>query len=236
MKIEELLNSCTDDVLKEWAANKSWQEIYNTCHRGSWLLLLFRVANPKDLQLLTLAKGFCANTVRHLMKDARSILALDAAIEFGEGKITKEQLTATVSAAIFAATDAASAAKDTATISATAVNNYIKTASKDATVMTEATAVYVNAAYIHITIAEATAIAAIAAVVTAEVTGNTAFGCDTVAYVADAYAKMEAVKGTVAAAKVSPFAAVKAADTKSHQLVTANIIRQYIPIDKWNVF
>ena len=47
---------------------------------------------PKNLRELTLAKGHCANTVRHLMKDQRSIDAVDAAIAFGEGKITKEEL------------------------------------------------------------------------------------------------------------------------------------------------
>ena len=108
------LNACKD--AREWAGDKSWEEIYNTCHRGDWLLWLFKRTNPDDLQLLTLAKGHCANTVRHLMKDERSIKAVDAAIAFGEGKISRDELDAADAAAFAAAyadaayADAASAA------------------------------------------------------------------------------------------------------------------------------
>ena len=115
------LNACQD--AKDWAADKSWKEIYQTCHRGDWLLWLFQKTNPNDLQLLTLAKGHCANTVRHLMKDERSIKAVDVAIAFGEGKASREELDSAASAAYaadaaswaasataFSASDAASAA------------------------------------------------------------------------------------------------------------------------------
>ena len=102
------LNACKD--AREWAGDKSWEEIYNTCHRGDWLLWLFKRTNPDDLQLLTLAKGHCANTVRHLMKDERSIKAVDAAIAFGEGKISRDELDASASAADDAYADAAYAA------------------------------------------------------------------------------------------------------------------------------
>ena len=90
------LNACKD--AREWAGDKSWQEIYNTCHRGNWLLWLFKRTNPDDLQLLILAKGHCANTVRHLMKDKKSIKAVDAAIAYGEGKISREELDAAAAA------------------------------------------------------------------------------------------------------------------------------------------
>ena len=107
------LNACKDAI--EWAGDKSWQEIYNTCHRGDWLLWLFKRTNPDDLKLLTLAKGHCANTVRHLMKDERSIKAVDAAIAYGEGKISREELDAAASAAYAAYVyDAAYAAYDAA--------------------------------------------------------------------------------------------------------------------------
>jgi hypothetical protein len=98
------LNACKE--ARDWAADKSWQEIYDTCHRGDWLLWLFKKTNPDNLQLLTLAKGHCANTVRHLMKDEKSIAAVDAAISFGEGRISKEELYATA-AGYTAADDAA---------------------------------------------------------------------------------------------------------------------------------
>jgi hypothetical protein len=102
------LDAC--DEAQEWAKNKSWEEIYNTCHRGDWLLWLFKKTNPDDLQLLTLAKGHCANTVRHLMKDERSIKAVDTAITFGEGKATREELDADAAYAYAAYADAAFAA------------------------------------------------------------------------------------------------------------------------------
>jgi hypothetical protein len=102
------LNACTE--AQEWAENKSWEEIYNTCHRGDWLLWLFKKTNPNDLQLLTLAKGHCANTVRHLMTAERSIAGVDTAIAFGEGKATIEELSAAyayaAAAAIGSETDA----------------------------------------------------------------------------------------------------------------------------------
>jgi hypothetical protein len=99
------LNACQE--AKDWASDKSWNEIYETCHRGDWLLWLFNKTNPNDLQALTLAKGHCANTVRHLMKDERSIKAVDVAIAFGEGKASLEELRSAAYAAASAAYAAA---------------------------------------------------------------------------------------------------------------------------------
>ena len=143
------LNACKDAI--EWAGDKSWEEIYNTCHRGDWLLWLFKRTNPDDLQLLTLAKGHCANTVRHLMKDERSIKAIDAAIAFGEGKISRDELGAAAyvaSAAAYAAVayaDAASAAAYAAAADAAYAAAYV------------ASAAYVAAAYAAAYVADADA-------------------------------------------------------------------------------
>src|ERR1017187_2866825 len=122
-KLLKDLNACSDAV--SWAKDKSWKNIYNTCHRGDWLLWLFKKTNPDDLQLLILAKSHCANTVRHLMKDIKSITAVDAGIAFGEGKISKEELSAAHAAAAEAAAPAypaaaaaAAAADATAAVSA----------------------------------------------------------------------------------------------------------------------
>jgi len=108
------LNACDDAI--QWAKDKTWNEIFETCHRGDWLLWLFKKTNPDNFKELTLAKGHCANTVRHLMKDERSIKAVDAAIAFGEGKITKDELSAAAAAAYAAAdvADVADAAADAA--------------------------------------------------------------------------------------------------------------------------
>ncbi len=98
------LDAC--EPAKEWAAGKTWEEIFNTCHRGDWLLWLFRRTNPNDKKAITLAKGHCANTVRHLMKDERSINAVDVAIRYGNGDATDKELAAAYAAA-YAAADAA---------------------------------------------------------------------------------------------------------------------------------
>jgi len=149
------LKACDDAV--KWAKDKSWEEIYTTCHRGDWLLWLFNKTNPDDLQLLTLAKGHVANTVRHLMKNERSIKAVDAAIAFGEGKITRAELNAADAAYASVAAYAAYAADDAA---------------------------------------------------------------DAAAYAADA-------------AAYAAYASKKAKE--ENQMLTANICRQYLPIELWNI-
>ena len=83
------LRACSE--AREWAGDKTIEEIVEQCHRGDWLLWLAAKIDI-GLQPLTLAKGHCANTVRHLMKDERSIKAVDTAIAFGEGKATREEL------------------------------------------------------------------------------------------------------------------------------------------------
>ena len=110
MSFQELLSelgACSQ--AKEWAKDKTWEEVYNTCERGDWLCWLFARTNPDDLKLLTLVKGHQANLVRHLMTDERSLKAVDTAIAFGEGRATIEQLSAAAYAA-YAAADAADAA------------------------------------------------------------------------------------------------------------------------------
>ena len=133
--MEELLiklNACKE--AKEWAAGKSWQEIYATCHRGDWLLWLFALVNPESRRELTLAKGHCANTVRHLMKDPRSVAAVDAAIAYGEGRIGDAELAAAYAAA---ADDAYAAADDAYAAAAAAADDaayaaYVAAADADA--------------------------------------------------------------------------------------------------------
>jgi hypothetical protein len=151
------LKACND--AREWAEGKTWEEVYTTCHRGDWLLWLFARTNPNNLQLLTLAKGHCANTVRHLMTDERSIAAVDAAIAFGEGKITREELN-----------NAADAAADAA----------------------------------YYTAADA------------------------------AYAASAAANDVIAAATAAAFAS-DAADEKENQQLTADTVRKYIKIEKFNI-
>jgi hypothetical protein len=112
------LRAC--DEAQKWAQGKSWSEIHATCHRGDWLLWLFKKTNPDDLQRLTLAKGHCAKTVLHLMKDDRSRKAVEVAIAFGEGTATRADLNAAAAAADAAAHAAIAAAADAAAYAAIA--------------------------------------------------------------------------------------------------------------------
>ena len=112
------LNAC--QPAREWADDKTIEEIWATCHRGDWMLWLARMLNI-DKRVLTLAKGHCANTVRHLMKDERSIAAVDMAIKYGEGNATDSELAAAADAAYDATADAYDAyAADYATADAAA--------------------------------------------------------------------------------------------------------------------
>jgi hypothetical protein len=138
MDIEKLkeLNACKEAT--DWCAENNIttiEEAWEKCERGDWMLWLYRKLYPNNLRELTLAKGHCANTVRHLMTDSRSINAVDAAIAFGEGKISKVELRAAAytadyaSYAAYAAADAAyAAAADTATDAAYAASYAASTA------------------------------------------------------------------------------------------------------------
>ena len=111
------LDAC--DEAKEWAGDKAIEEIVKECHRGDWLLWLSKKIGI-HIKPLTLAKGLCANTVRHLMKDERSISAVDIAIAFGRGEIGKTELKASCAAAAAAAANAAADAAYAAAANAAA--------------------------------------------------------------------------------------------------------------------
>lgn len=91
MKTEiEKFDPCREglDFRKEF---ETFEEAWNACERGDWMLWIAAKLEV-DIRILTLAKGLCANTVRHLMKDERSIAAVDAAIAFGNGEIDENEL------------------------------------------------------------------------------------------------------------------------------------------------
>lgn len=104
----EKLGACS--AAKKWASGKSWKEVYDSCHRGDWLLWLYVRSKDYNFQKVTLAKGLCANTIRHLLKDERSIKGVDAAIAFGKGEISIDELDASAVAALAASGRAADAA------------------------------------------------------------------------------------------------------------------------------
>jgi len=142
----ENINACEEAL--NWLGNKTLQEAFATCERADWMLWAYAKLYPDNLQELTLAKGHCVNTIRHLMKDEHRINAIDAAIQFGEGKISKEELNAAASAAAYAAAFA-SAAADAAGYAAYAAAYYAAAAYADAAAAATrvAAAYYAAAAY-----------------------------------------------------------------------------------------
>ena len=94
---------------RDWVGDKTVEEFVKDCQRGDWMLWLAKKLDV-GIKPLTLTKGYCAKTVEHLMKDERSKKAVQAAIDFGKGKITKEELDADAYDAATAAAYAAYAA------------------------------------------------------------------------------------------------------------------------------
>jgi hypothetical protein len=94
-------DACEDGY--EFAKDLTLEQFLDTCNRGDWILWLFERTNPLDERLMTLAAGHCANSVRHLMRDERSLRAVDMAIAYGEGRATEEELEAAAEAAAAAA-------------------------------------------------------------------------------------------------------------------------------------
>jgi plasmid maintenance system antidote protein VapI len=191
------LSACSG--AREWAGNMPIGEVVEKCHRGDWLLWLAKKVGL-SLQELTLAKGYCAKTVIHLMKDQRSIDAVNMAIAFGNGTETLQNLTNSA--------DAADAAAATAAATATATDAYATTAAATATA----------------TAAAATTAAATATVATA------AYAAAYAAYAAYAAAYAAADAATAATAATAAYAAAYAAYAArtKNQKETADICRKYI--------
>ena len=100
----EKLNACSEAV--KWVASqKDYKTAWQNCERGDWMLWLAWMLKVDDRKL-TLTNFKCANQVRHLMKDKRSIVALDAKERYGKGEISRDELNAYVISAADAATDA----------------------------------------------------------------------------------------------------------------------------------
>ena len=104
----EKLSACREAI--EWVKDqKSPEKAWQNCHRGDWMLWIAKKLDVDD-RLLTLAKATCANQVRSLMTDQRSLDALDACFRYANGELTREELNTFAYAAYDAASDAADAA------------------------------------------------------------------------------------------------------------------------------
>jgi hypothetical protein len=104
----EKLNPCVDGA-KYLRKHETLETAWEHCPRGDWMLWLARKLNA-DIRMLTLAKGLCASTVKHLMKDKRSVVAIESAIAFGRGEIGQKELDAAASTAYAAYASYANAA------------------------------------------------------------------------------------------------------------------------------
>ena len=239
------LNACNEARL--WAKGKTAIEVINDCYRGDWLLWLYKRINHNDIRNLTLAKGHCANTVIHLMKDERSKAAVDAAIKFGNNEIDIEQLNAAYAvadASAYAANASAYAAAD-ASANATYASAYAAAdasayAAADAAANAANAAAYAAYASANATYASAYAAADAPAYAAADAAAYAAYASANAAYAsanatyASAYAANAAAYATYAsayAANAAAYAANAAANAtkKNNQLLTANICRKYLP-------
>ena len=87
-------NPC-DDGLAYCESRASFEEAWRDCERGDWMLWL--AAHLKiDRRKLARAMALCANTVRHLMKDAGYEKAVDDVLAYADGEIDLEGLRARV--------------------------------------------------------------------------------------------------------------------------------------------
>ena len=112
------LNACEESL--EWIEDRNADQMWADCPRGDWMLWLMQKCGLNKRKL-TLAKGKCAETVKHLMKDERSINAVEVAIRYGYSEATEEELT-DAAAAVYAAAAAAAAAADAAVYAADAAD------------------------------------------------------------------------------------------------------------------
>ena len=117
MEIEKF-NPCREALVFR-SQYSSFKEAWEACPRGDWMLWIAQKLEV-DLMPMTKAKALCALTVRHLMKDPRSINACEVALRFADGLATRDELDNATDAADASAADAAYAAADAAAASAAA--------------------------------------------------------------------------------------------------------------------
>ena len=113
--------ACKD--AREWNGDRTLAQCWAECERGDWMMWLLSRAKLCDLRTLTKIKALQVEKIRHLLKDPRSIAALDGAHAFGRGEISEEDLAALASAsAASASASAASASAYAASASAYAAS------------------------------------------------------------------------------------------------------------------
>lgn len=102
------------DAIKYYGTKKSFEQAWNDCPRGDWMLWIAARLSI-DRKLLVLSAVRCARTVQDLMTDERSLKALDVAEMWATTeRVTDQELKGSANAAWAAAwasraTDAAAA-------------------------------------------------------------------------------------------------------------------------------
>jgi len=85
------LKACEPAI--EWANGKDLETAWNTCERGDWMIwLLTESQNEVTDKQLRLIAVECCRSIQHLMKDQRSINAVDVAERYANGEATDEEL------------------------------------------------------------------------------------------------------------------------------------------------
>ena len=140
IELARKLNSCSRaaEFVNQY---ETIEEAWAACPRGDWMLWTAARLGV-DKRILVGVFGKCARTVQHLMKDPRSIAALDACDKYAAGEISEEELRAAYAADAAAAAAYAYAAYADAADAAAAAYAYAAYAyAADA-----ATAAYADAA------------------------------------------------------------------------------------------
>lgn len=91
-----LSKACYESI--EWLGDRTSEQALTDCQHGDWLMWWADKVGV-DRRKLVLCAGHCANTVRDKMAVGRSVKAVDAAIAYGEGRITVGELIAAHAAA-----------------------------------------------------------------------------------------------------------------------------------------
>jgi regulator of protease activity HflC (stomatin/prohibitin superfamily) len=137
------------DAIRFRSRYQTFEDAWNNCERGDWMLWIAQRVGV-DIRTLTLAKALCAKTVIDLMKDHRSINAVNVAERFGRGEADEDELrsaahaassvAAASSSAYAAAASAADYASASSSAAAAAAADYFSAASSAASASASAAA------------------------------------------------------------------------------------------------
>jgi hypothetical protein len=111
------LNAC-DNAIEFASKFNTFQEAWDACERSDWMIWIINKKGwltDKELRLFAVR---CARGIQHLMKDERSINAIDVAERYANGEATDDELDAAWAAARAAESTAAMAAESTAAMAA----------------------------------------------------------------------------------------------------------------------